>query len=167
MKTRYKIIIVGIVLIIIVFVIHVFFWYLYWEQAWSGPEDSNKKIKEPTPLTMEQMLNDKQEPRERHEPTHKKGEYPPPCGTRCSDTQLQTVLSHCEFQRKLSTGEIPERNADGSYNEINLIGFKYYNDTHYIDNSTCEWEIIPQGSIPTYEFGEIDDFDATFGEIEN
>ena len=55
---------------------------------------------------------------------------------------LQRVLDHCEFQRKLTTGEIPERNPDGSYNVINAVGLHHTNGTHYIDNNICEWEII-------------------------
>lgn len=39
-------------------------------------ENANDKAKDPKPLTVKQMLNDKQEPRERHEPTHEAGEYP-------------------------------------------------------------------------------------------
>jgi len=42
------------------------------------PQPVNGDNSQPRPLTMEQMLNDKQEPRERHEPTHEKGEYTPP-----------------------------------------------------------------------------------------
>ena len=55
---------------------------------------------------------------------------------------LQRVLEHCESQRKLATGEIPERNADGSFNGIDLIGLYYSNDTHYIDNNTCKWQYV-------------------------
>ncbi len=36
----------------------------------------DKKFKEPKPMTMEEMKNDKQKPKERHEPSHEKGEYP-------------------------------------------------------------------------------------------
>jgi len=60
-----------------------------------------------------------------------------------SDKPLQRVLDHCEIQRKLATGEIPERNADGSENGIDHIYLIYQNDTHYIDNNKCEWEEKP------------------------
>lgn len=70
-----------------------------------------------------------------------------------SNEQLQRVLDHCEGQRKLSTGEIPERNADGSWNVSDAIGLYYTNDTHSIDNTTCKWEIYERGYInmPRYE----------------
>ena len=57
-----------------------------------------------------------------------------------SEKPLQRVLDHCEGQRKLASGEIPPRNADGSYNLIDSIGLSFQNNTHYIDNNTCEWE---------------------------
>ena len=53
--------------------------------------------------------------------------------------RLQRVLDHCESQRKFAAGEIPERNADGSFNAIDLPGLSYQNGTHFIDNNTCEW----------------------------
>jgi len=59
-----------------------------------------------------------------------------------SEKSLQRVLNHCESQRKLATGETPARNPDGSYNVVDLIGLYYSNDTHYIDNNTCEWQYI-------------------------
>jgi len=54
--------------------------------------------------------------------------------------ELQRVLDHCEYQKKFTAGEIPERVADGSYNGIDAIGLSFQNSTHYIDNNTCEWE---------------------------
>ena len=59
-----------------------------------------------------------------------------------SEQQLQRLLVQCEFKRKLVTGEIPERNADGSYNVMDGIGLSYQNNTHYIDNNTCEWQLV-------------------------
>jgi len=53
--------------------------------------------------------------------------------------QVQRILKYCEFDRKLASGEIPERNADGSFNISDAIGLLYQNGTHYIDNNTCEW----------------------------
>ncbi len=56
-------------------------------------------------------------------------EYPPPCGPRCPGNQLQAVLDYCNDTTK----------------EKNLIGLKFFNDTHYIDNITCEWQKIENG----------------------
>ena len=59
-----------------------------------------------------------------------------------SDKPLQRVLDHCEYQRKFAAEEIPERNADGSYNVIDLPGLSFQNGTHYIDNNICQWQKI-------------------------
>jgi len=46
--------------------------------------------------------------------------------------QLQSVLTHCEEQK---TG-----------NDVILIGLNYHNETHYIDNNTCKWQLL--GNYP-------------------
>jgi len=101
MKTRYKIIIIG-MLAALGFLIS----FVVWETYHSQPMTS---IYESTYLS--------------------------------SINPLQRVLNHCDAQRKLATGETPEMNADGSYNVLNAIGLSYSNDTHYIDNNTCEWRL--------------------------
>jgi hypothetical protein len=42
--------------------------------------------------------------------------------------QLQRVLNHCEEQK--------------SGNDVFAVGLNYYNETHYIDNTTCEWQLL-------------------------
>lgn len=42
--------------------------------------------------------------------------------------QLQGVLDYCE-EKKLG-------------HDMNLIGLNYYNDTHYIDNNKCQWQLL-------------------------
>ncbi|MCE2506754.1 MAG: hypothetical protein J4F36_09900 [Nitrosopumilaceae archaeon] len=42
--------------------------------------------------------------------------------------QLQSVLDYCE-EKKMG-------------NEMNAIGLHYYNDTHYIDNNKCQWQLL-------------------------
>ncbi|MCE2506427.1 MAG: hypothetical protein J4F36_08175 [Nitrosopumilaceae archaeon] len=41
---------------------------------------------------------------------------------------LQSVLDYCEEKK---TG-----------NDMNLIGLHYFNDTHYIDNNICQWQVL-------------------------
>lgn len=67
MQTRYKITIPAIVVI----------GFVIWFLVDTSYIEVNEKAKEPLPLTLEQMqamLN--QSPREKHQPTHEKGEYP-------------------------------------------------------------------------------------------
>lgn len=55
------------------------------------------------------------------------------------ELQLKKVVEHCDYQKKIESGEIPERNEDGSWNVADSIGLTYQNSTHYIDNNICEW----------------------------
>ena len=59
-----------------------------------------------------------------------------------SSRQIQPVLDHCDYQKKIESGEIPERNEDGSWNVVDAIGLFYQNSTHYIDNNICEWQYV-------------------------
>ena len=42
--------------------------------------------------------------------------------------QLQGVLDYCEEKKE--------------GRDMNLIGLSYYNDTHYIDNDKCQWQLL-------------------------
>jgi Na+-translocating ferredoxin:NAD+ oxidoreductase RnfG subunit len=42
--------------------------------------------------------------------------------------QLEKILSYCEKKNNVGPDEV-----------INDIGLQYYNQTHTIDNNTCEW----------------------------
>ena len=86
---------------------------------------------EPEPLTIEQMLNDKQEPRERHEPTHQKGEYPPPV----SDYTFGKV--------EVSYRNLPDLRASCAFDGQIVMWFY-----QFIVNPLCE---IGIQMIPDYE----------------
>ncbi len=42
--------------------------------------------------------------------------------------QFQRVLDYCEEKKE--------------GHDMNLIGLNYYNDTHYIDNNKCQWQLL-------------------------
>lgn len=74
-------------------------------------------VKDPKPLTMEQMINDKQEPKEKHKPTHKKGEYPRPQNP--ANSGFSTQGTHKEY-----FGTFLNQNTS------NLLGIFTKNEVH-------------------------------------
>ena len=87
---------------------------------------------EPTPLTMEEMQSNLDKtPRETHEPSFKKGQFPAQTGlgilhalSVADKEKLQKILDSCS---NLKWYDSPL--------------YSYYNDTHSINNHTCEWKL--------------------------
>lgn len=136
MKISYKYSIIFIIVIISsMFIFDQTIRYDKWQKIWE--ED---RI-EPTPLTIEQMLNDKQEPREKHEPTYEKGQFPPPCGPRCpDDIEKPLVYPRGGFGYPRDT----TGNYDHcfSYETDPEYGVEIQNSTHRLNPENCDWEYI-------------------------
>lgn len=67
------------------------------------------------------------------------GEKPqPPLLT--DNEQIKRVLDYCNTKKLMENGNLESKN--NTIFVLNAIGYSYFNDTHYIDNNTCEWQLL-------------------------
>ena len=56
------------------------------------------------------------------------------------DEQIKRVLDYCHTKDLMENGKLESNNGTDIF--LDAIGYHYFNNTHYIDNNTCEWQLL-------------------------